>query len=135
MKEFDGTLIFVSHDRYFLSALAGAIAEIEDGKLRYFAGGYEAYAAEKKPSPPPVRKTEKAYRSKKERAEEERQKQLVKNLEAQIAECEKREEEINNLLAQPEIIADYVRVNALLKELEAIKLQTDGLYKAYEDML
>ncbi len=59
----------------------------------------------------------------------------MKNLEAKIAECEKREEEINNLLAQPEIIADYVRVNALLKELEAIKLQTDGLYKAYEDML
>ncbi len=135
LKEFDGTLIFVSHDRYFLSALAGAIAEIEDGRLRYFAGGYEAYAAEKKPSPPPVRKTEKTYRSKKERAEEERQKQLVKNLEAKIAECEKREEEINNLLAQPEIIADYVRVSALLKELEAIKLQTDGLYKAYEDML
>ncbi|MDE7453191.1 MAG: ATP-binding cassette domain-containing protein, partial [Clostridia bacterium] len=47
LKDFGGTLVFVSHDRYFISALADSIAEIEDGELKVYSGGYENYLAEK----------------------------------------------------------------------------------------
>ena len=141
LKEFDGTLIFVSHDRYFISALAQNVAEISGGHLVKFEGGYESYTAEKKKAAEPqksapVAAEEKSfYRSKKDRAEEEKKKQFVKKLETQIAECEKREEEINGLLARPDVASDYTQVSVIVEELEGIKLQIDSLYKQYETVL
>ena len=138
LKKFDGTLIFVSHDRYFISALAGKIAEIADGKLNCFDGGYESFNAEKKKLNEIKSVTEKKsvyHRSGKERAEEEHRRQRIKKLEADISEYERAEEEINNMLADPEIAADYIKVNELLKKLEGIKLQLDTFYKEYGDML
>lgn len=147
LKNFDGTLIFVSHDRYFISALADSVAEIEDGKLSVFEGGYESYN-ENKRRRNDLREDEghnqkarsengrtDSYRSKKERAEEERKKQLTKKIENEITECEREEEEINALLATNEIASDYVKVNELVQKLDRIKLQLDALYKQYESVL
>ena len=139
LKKFDGTLVFVSHDRYFISALADKIAEIENGRLNFFDGGYENFNAEKKKiNEMKEQVTERKsvhYRSGKERAEEERKKQRLKKLEADISEYERAEEEINNMLADPEIAADFLKVNELIKKLEGIKLQLDTFYKEYGDML
>ena len=44
LEEFTGTVIVVSHDRYFLDRVADRIVAIEDGRLRVFEGGYSAYA-------------------------------------------------------------------------------------------
>lgn len=43
LKDFDGTLIFVSHDREFVSTLATSVIEIKDKKLNYFQGSYDEY--------------------------------------------------------------------------------------------
>jgi len=45
LDEFPGTVIVVSHDRYFLDRIADRIFAIENGRLRVFEGGYSAYAA------------------------------------------------------------------------------------------
>ncbi|MFW8590543.1 ABC-F family ATPase [Glaciecola sp. 2405UD65-10] len=45
LKNFDGTLIFVSHDREFVSTLATSIIEIKDQKLHYFQGSYDEYVS------------------------------------------------------------------------------------------
>ncbi len=141
LKKFDGTLVFVSHDRYFITSLADKIAEIEDGKINFFDCGYESYNAEKKKlselennNKPNERKSV-YHRSGKDRAEEERIKQRIKKLEAQIAECEQEEREINEQLADPAIASDYIKVNELLKKLEGIKLQIDKFYNEYGDMI
>ena len=47
LKNFDGTLIFVSHDREFVSTLATSIIEIKDEKLHYFQGSYDEYTSPK----------------------------------------------------------------------------------------
>lgn len=138
LKKFDGTLIFVSHDRYFISALADKIAEIENGTLNYFEGGYESFNEQKRLTEiknQPAEKKPVYHRSGKERAEEERKKQQIKKLETQISECENAEQTINDMLANPEIAADYIKVNELLKKLEVIKFQLDKFYKEYGDML
>lgn len=139
LKNFSGTLVFVSHDRYFISALAESIAEIEGGKLNYYDCGYGEFTESKK-SAEPAEQPEKrersgGYRSRKERAEEEKQKQLIKKLEAEISALESEEAEINEKLSDPEISADYVRVNELLQKLESIKTQTELLYKRYEEVI
>lgn len=45
LKKFDGTLIFVSHDREFVSTLATSIIEIKDQKMNYFQGTYDEYVS------------------------------------------------------------------------------------------
>lgn len=45
LMKYEGTYIFVSHDRYFISKAANKIWEIEDGQIKEFAGGYEEWVA------------------------------------------------------------------------------------------
>jgi ATP-binding cassette subfamily F protein 3 len=40
IEEFDGTVVFVSHDRYFLDRIADRIVEVRDGEVRAYEGGY-----------------------------------------------------------------------------------------------
>ncbi|MDE6585316.1 MAG: ATP-binding cassette domain-containing protein, partial [Clostridia bacterium] len=148
LNAFEGTVIFVSHDRYFLSALAQRTVEIEDGKLNVFETGYEEYtelkrkerdekAKAKADEKAAVRQAEKetSYRSKKERAEEARLKELIKRTEKKIEELEGEESSLNSMLSDVEIASDYKKVNEIIAKLEGIKLQLDKLYKDYESMI
>jgi ATP-binding cassette subfamily F protein 3 len=51
MAEFTGTVVFVSHDRYFIDKLATRVFEIEDGEVRVFPGNYEDYLWRKSGKP------------------------------------------------------------------------------------
>ena len=148
LKEYDGTVLFVSHDRYFISVVADSIAEIEDKKLNVYAGDYQFYNRQKaelrqkateaaeqaKYSEREERKTE-SYRSKKERAEEAKKKERIKKIEVEISALEAEEEEINNNLADPTVLADYKKVQELSDCLLAIKNKLDALYNEYSDMI
>jgi ATPase subunit of ABC transporter with duplicated ATPase domains len=46
LDAFKGTVVVVSHDRYFLDRIVDRIFEIEDGELRMYEGGYSYYAEE-----------------------------------------------------------------------------------------
>lgn len=148
LSQYDGTLLFVSHDRYFISALAHRILEIEDGKILSYEGGYEGYCASKAEAAENKRReeelkrqqrrkaeSEKSFRSAKERAQEAKKKEEIKNLERRIGELESEEQEINRDLSNPQIVSDYKKVAELTKRLSDIKLQLDGLYLKYGDML
>ena len=148
LKEFEGTLIFVSHDRYFITALADCIAEIEDGVLNFAECGYEDYrsakarrAAEKRAAEEEaarrvhVAAVSESYRSKKERAAEVAARERIKRIEAEISESERREEEISALLADPAETADYRRVEQLCAELDGLKKRQEELYLEYEKLL
>lgn len=148
LKEYDGTVLFVSHDRYFISAVADNIAEIEDKKLNIYAGNYQFYNDKKaelrqkikaleeqaKYSEREEKKTE-SYRSKKERAEEAKRKERVKKIEADISALEEEEAEINNSLSDPTVLADYKRVQSLTDRLMEIKTTLDSLYSEYSEMI
>ena len=48
LSEFDGTLIFISHDRYFINKFADRSIEIENGRATVYLGGYDFYKEHKK---------------------------------------------------------------------------------------
>ena len=43
LKEFRGTILFVSHDRYFINNVANKILEIKDSELKLYEGNYDSY--------------------------------------------------------------------------------------------
>lgn len=148
LKNFGGTVIFVSHDRYFVNAIAGRVAEIEDKKLTVYDGGYEGFKKAKAEFAERARQTEETerraeaeaerqahFRSKKERAEEARKKAEIKDYEGKIALLEAREAEINEKLVDPAVTADYSELNAVLQELNGVKQELDALYEKYGQLI
>ena len=78
---------------------------------------------------------ESSFRSKKERAEDAKRKARIKEIERSISALEEEENSLNAKLADPEITADYKKLNEITVRLQAIKLQLDALYSEYETVL
>ena len=147
LKAFDGTVLFVSHDRYFIQALAGKIVELADGKIAEFKGTYEEYnackaaakeakeAEEKATLPAAPKPKDGGYRTKEERAAETKKRLRIKQLEEEISALESEESDINAQLALPEIAADYARLSERCKRLEEVKADLDNLYEEYETLI
>ena len=142
MKRFDGTILFVSHDRRFIEAIANKIALIEDNALTLFSGSYREFldgrSAEKKPAPL-KEKAEKektpvqGYRSKEDRARDAKRKQRTKEIEERLEALEAEEEELNEELAAR--AADYTAVKEITGKLEALRSESDTLYEEYETLI
>ncbi|MBE7078126.1 MAG: ABC-F family ATP-binding cassette domain-containing protein [Clostridiales bacterium] len=150
LKEFDGTVLFVSHDRYFIRAIAGKILELEGGNTTEFTGNYEEYTAYKttlkesqkniQPIPTPSLssksdKKETHYRSKEERAADSRKRERIKKIEAEISALEEEDTEINLSLSDPEVTADFPLLTKKCNRLEEIKTLLDTLYAEYETLI
>lgn len=141
LKEFDGTLLFVSHDRRFIEAVADEIALIENGALTLFDGDYPSFLEARKKeteSKVPPKKEEKktaegGYRTKEERAKEARTKARVREIEARLEAVETEEAELNERLAQ--VASDYRKVKELTDRLEALRAESDKLYLEYETLI
>ena len=151
LQEFDGTLLFVSHDRYFIRALAGKILELENGQITQFTGNYDdfnTYKAlsrekaknenERDPAPTVLKNTEQKsgyYRSKEERAADARRRTRIKKIEDEIAALEQEDEAINASLADPAVTGNFALLNEKCNRLEEIKNLLDTLYNEYETLI
>lgn len=148
LKEFDGTVIFVSHDRYFISAVADGIAEIENRRLNFYDCGYPEYeerkAAASKEVADAARERERqeyserktaSYRSARERAEEAKRKERIKAVEADICRVETQIAELEAKLADPTVSADYDKLKPVLDGLEEARARQEKLYAEYETLI
>ncbi len=148
LKEFGGTVVFVSHDRYFVAAVADCVAEIEGGRLTYCEGGYESWRQAKKLAAERLawqreaaareeyaERRKEGWRSKKERAAEAAAKSRIKQIEADISRSEAEEAEVQSALADPAVTADYKEVERLCGRLSQIKKRQEELYSEYEKLI
>ena len=150
LKEFDGTLLFVSHDRYFIRALAGKILELEDGNATSFTGDYDEYTAYKNsvkaaktetqrvPAPTISAKPEQKdgyYRSKEERAADAKRRTRIKKIEEEISALETEDEALNASLSDPEVTGNFALLTEKCNRLEEIKSKLDALYAEYETLI
>ena len=132
IEEFEGALLFVSHDRYFIEKFAERIWLLEDGKIRDFPCGYAKYrailereaAAQPVVAPAPKEKKEKPKGGTKE------QDKLIRRLEREI---EKQEQVVASFDAPIEAAsADYQELTRLLAEKEAAEAVLMELMEAWE---
>jgi ATPase subunit of ABC transporter with duplicated ATPase domains len=137
VEEYGETLLFVSHDRYFISRFATRIWEIENGAITDFNGGYEAYRARKTataapaPKPKPVEKGEKEKKKRPPRGPSSVEKQL-RRLEREISALEEKLAEIEGL--KMENATDYVRLMELEEEETALHEELDAKYEEWGDL-
>ncbi len=134
VSHFQGTLLFVSHDRYFVRRFANRVWEIDGGAFTDYPGDYERYRrvkalnAIKPQAPAPAQKQEPAPQKKSGR--DPKNERRLNALEREIV---KREQELAAFDARMEAAAsDYVKLNEILAEKAAAQEEIDELYAQWE---
>ena len=137
VESYDGTLLFVSHDRYFINRFATRIWELADDTITDYPMGFAQYrqvkaqdeAVKRDPGKPPRERVERSPRG--NRAQQNARRQLT-ICERDIA---KAEENIAALEADMEAAAcDYEKLTELTAEREAAQAELDALYERWEQL-
>ena len=137
VESYDGTLLFVSHDRYFINRFATRIWELAEGTITDYPCGFTQYrqmkaqeeAAKIEPPKPAKEKNERPARG--NRAQQNARRQLT-ICERDIA---KAEEQIAALEAGMEAAAcDYEKLTELTAQREAAQGELDALYERWEQL-
>lgn len=150
IAEYEGTVIYVSHDRYFMNATASAILEINQSGGRYFKGSYDDYLstvekeiklermkneeikskkiAEEKPMPKVEQKT---YRTKEDRRKEAKRTERIRELENLITQKEQLIDDLNNQIFTGK---EYEKMNEIYQNIEAEQKNLEELYKEWEEL-
>jgi ATP-binding cassette subfamily F protein 3 len=161
LADYGGTLIFVSHDRYFVEKLATKVIEVGSGKATLYPGDYKSFlwskdnagatgatgatsatsAKAKAPAAPvaPVapaqsyedRKRESAEKNKRERAFKTLKNRLAE-LEARIAEREKAIKDVEQAMSAPDFYADHEKSKPVLAQHQALMWEVGELLGQWE---
>jgi ATP-binding cassette subfamily F protein 3 len=145
LEPYEGTLIFISHDVYFIRKLARLVLHVEAGNLTLYHGDYDYYlhkrAAESVPAqaetvPPPPPASASARERKRQEAEarqaRSRRRKIVNEIEASIAELENRQKELVAILEDPDTYKDAGKAVAANRELHDLSQNLARLNAEWE---
>lgn len=141
LQSYGGTVIFVSHDRYFINVIANRILNLKDSHFEDYPGNYDYYL-EKKASADAANAAQGArtvtqsaqdWKAEKERQAKERKLKNEKAaIEARIQELEDRSASINEELTKEEVFTDMKKCLQLQQELQTITEEIDELFSRWE---
>lgn len=142
LEEFPGTILAISHDRYFINRFADRVMVMNEDGVTEYLGNFDDYLEKRdRPQPPAesmadgVTKTAQSKERKRDRQQSARIRELralVKKAEEAIEENERRISELEEELALPETYADADRMRAATEAYRAEQERTAGLYDELE---
>lgn len=152
LDTYDGTLLFVSHDRYFINELANKIISVRDGHAKIYNGNYSYYLDEKAKQAAAVQEAEAeqtesttsanqnkgklSYQEQKARDSQKRKlERAVSEAEARIEKLEAEEQEIQTEMANPDIAASFEKLGPLQEKLSAVQEQLEQANNDWENAL
>lgn len=149
LRDYTGTVLYVSHDRYFINQTATRILELTNQQLVNYIGNYDYYLEKKEEltsiyAPPAAAdNVEKPAQSavkldwktqKEEQARQRKRENDLKKTEARIEELETRDAEIDEEMYQPEVATDVAKCVALSNEKAEIAAELEQLYEKWEEL-
>lgn len=154
LDNYDGTLLFVSHDRYFINELANKIISVRDGHAKIYNGNYSYYLDEKAKQAAAAQEAEAqtaeaettpaasqnkgklSYQEQKARDSQKRKlERAVSDAEAKIEKLEAEEKEIQTEMANPDIAASFEKLGPLQEKLSAVQKPLDQANNDWENAL
>ena len=160
LADFAGTIVFISHDRYFVNRIATRIVEITGGRLTSYLGDYDDYLAAKArrtdagaflgsnnnlPAVPPASRPRQTRASSLEKPakpprkprvgpEVSEMRRRLEDVERQIHALEERLSQIGEALTDPALYADGARARAVALERKTAEEHVAGLMREWEDL-
>ena len=133
LKEYKGTIIFVSHDRYFVNKIADCILEFEKGKVTFFDGNYEDYMQTKTLKynqetsniPKEVKQEKKTNNDYFINKENNKTKAKINKLEKEIAEKENKVKDLQKEMLKEEYSTDYVKLKEIQDEIQQLNQEIE----------
>ncbi|MGM0437153.1 MAG: ribosomal protection-like ABC-F family protein [Bacillota bacterium] len=143
LKQYPGTILVVSHDRYFLNKIIDYTYELENGSLEKYFGNYDYYWKKKKQEKKDKSEDKNSdenkdnfYYRQKEKQRKERKKEKKKNkLEQKIMELEDKKEELEEKMVAPENLSDHKYLNELKMKYQEIEKELENLYQKWEEII
>ena len=145
LLDYSGTMLIVSHDRYFINKIADRILLLTNNGVKEYLGNYDYYlertTAEKSGAVPTENKKDKKektqndYFFQKQKQSEERKRQTkLKKAEAEIERLDEEIAKTQELLSSEEVAADYEKLMELSKLLENLQKQQEEQYEIWEEL-
>ena len=145
LLDYSGTMLIVSHDRYFINKIADRILLLTNNGVKEYLGNYDYYlertTAEKSGAVPTENKKDKKektqndYFLQKQKQREERKRQTkLKKAEAEIERLDEEIAKTQELLSSEEVAADYEKLMELSKLLEDLQKQQEEQYEIWEEL-
>lgn len=145
LKSYEGTMLIISHDRYFINKLADRILELKPEGMTEYLGNYDYYMEKRLEKSGQDRgktqtETKKSagaidYKMKKEmQAQERKRRSMLKKTEQEIEETELEMEKVNEQLADPQVTSDYQKLIELSGKLEELKTKQEQLYEQWAEL-
>ena len=142
MNEYDGTLLFVSHDRYLLNKVPNKIIEMTKDGFTIYDGNFEYYKQRKEwikqkqsietnnkvETNNSSQKSSGGYRSKEQRKAETKRKLQIAELEKMISKTEEEISALENEMTKEEVFSDYILMNEKNSELEKLNSNLEEYY-------
>ena len=146
INEFTGTVLFVSHDRYFINQVATDVLDMHKDGITHYEGNYDDFLAEqtkRQSSIPSDNNTNKqatpstgkqSYQQSKEQQKARRKLQRqVDKLEQEMSELEDQQTQLQEKMSQPEIATDIGKLTDLQKDLDATKDKAEEVEFAWTE--
>jgi ATP-binding cassette subfamily F protein 3 len=141
LAEYDGTLLFVSHDRYFIDALASRVWLIQDGMFIDHPGNYSDYrrrhaavaraAVPMQRQEPETRESQTRARKRQTAPNGNPSARQISQVEAEISAAEQRVAALETELAAASMEANVERITALASDYEREKARLEALYEEW----
>lgn len=152
LQHFDGTLLFVSHDRYFINQLSNKIVEIKDKHAKVYEGDYTYYLDEKnkftadttaevstnenETGSAELKTNKLSYQEQKQRDSQKRKlERQVEEIETKIDKLEQKQEQIQTEMANPEIATNFDKLGPLQEELTNVQTDLEQANNDWETAL
>jgi ATP-binding cassette subfamily F protein 3 len=146
LMNYSGTVLLVSHDRYFLNKVATKIIELKQEGCLQYNGNYSYYLFKKKQMEISMagREAENSetaavnkndwLKQKEEKSNLRRQQKRLEAVETEIEQHEKRITEIDDLMKLPKVFTDHIKCQELHDEQNQLKKKLDSLYEEWSEL-
>ena len=142
LKDYPGTVLVVSHDRYFINKIIDYTYELKDHNLTKYYGDYDYYKEKKEELKIKEAKDEKNnddekkdnyyFRQKERERKERRRKRALKKIENKIEDKEQKVKDLEEKMTDPENIDDYKKLKKLKFEHQELNEELEELYEEWE---
>lgn len=143
--DYQGTLLFVSHDRYFINRIANKVIELSPEGSKLYLGDYDYYLEKKKEEEEiaelqakeaaPVEAPKKKFYQDKEQQKLIRSlRRKIETIEENLSALDEKIDELETQMSQPAVLNDHVQLLELTNELEAKKAEQEEQLSSWEEL-
>lgn len=121
LLDFEGTVLFISHDRYFINKVATRIVTMEPHQLVNFDGHYDEYVLSLQTKKEEKKVSQSYIDNKQQRTDMRKIQNAIRKLEKDISTLEEKLDSLTSLQQSDEVINDYVKYNEITNQIEEIE--------------